>query len=57
MADSFSDDNMLVANQNNCCCDANQKAEEESSNTLLHAVHIRAAKRTTYNLDYRQLVR
>ena len=36
----------LVANPNNCCCDADEKEEEESSKTFLHAVDIRAAKRT-----------
>ena len=37
---------VLVANPNNCCCDSNEKEEEESAKTLLHAVDIRAAKRT-----------
>ena len=45
MAD-LSSDVALVANPNNCCCDVNEKEEEGSSNTLLHAVDIHAAKRT-----------
>ena len=48
MADLSSDDDnyvAFVANPNNFWCDSNEK-EEETPKTPVHAVDIRAAKRT-----------